>query len=149
MADLRIDIVNGAVEIPERTNSMQAVTGGLGNPVLLSLFIPPWWGNRIVDRAARYVSKLSPALQDTLTIAGAQNTIASARQALTWMEADGIASAVEITGEIASRERLDLRVAITEPNRRRSTYVYGLNWSATQAEVSPGTVPTSSNRSGA
>ena len=147
MADLRIDVVTGAVEIPEQVNSGKAVTGGLGNPVLLSLFVPPWWGNRIVDRGARYVSKLSPALQDTLTVPGAQNTIASARQALEWMVSDGVASAVEVTGEIASRNRLDLRVAVTEPNRRRSTYVYGLNWAATQAEISPDTVSTSSSRS--
>lgn len=130
MSDLYTTDLGSGPEITVNTAGTPVLTGGLDTAVYLSVFIPPFWNNRIVPAEQKYTSSISQAMQDTLTLKTARNVEESVRASLSWLLADGVATSVEIDSEIATRERLNIRIIITEPNRKRTTYRYGLNWAA-------------------
>lgn len=129
--DSVLDIVFDARKIPYST----ALSGGLSNAVYLSVFVSPWWGNRISPARSRYTSTVEELTAGTLTQRTARNVVEAIRSALRWMISDGIAQAIDVTAELNGRQRLDVRITITEPDQSRTSYAYGLNWAAQSVEV--------------
>lgn len=114
------------------------MTGGIDNAVFLSIFVAPWWHNRIAAPGARYVSRLPAAKRGVLSLRVVQDVVASVKKSLQWLTDDGIAASVSVEAEIEDRSTLHLRVVVTEPDRTRRSYVYGLNWESQEIYVVEG-----------
>lgn len=120
--------------------------GGLETAVLISLFtdrrvndseLPEWeedkrgwFGDTLSDiEGDQYGSKLwtldrAPLNSTTRTLAEAY-----ARDALSWLLEDGVASDLSVEAYIVNRDRIDLDIAITKPTEKNAVfYRFQLNW---------------------
>jgi len=106
------------------------LTGGLDSAVYLSIFVEAWWGNRIENL---YGSEVE--IGGMLSVRTARDIEEEVRASLAWLLSDGVALSVEVSTEIATKDRLNLYITIEEPNRRRTTYRYGLNWASQAVHI--------------
>lgn len=135
MSDLYVRSDGDGPEITVDIHGNPTLTGGLDSAVYLGGFVGPWWANRITPAGDQYTSAVEAAMRDVLTLRTARNVEESIRSALQWLISDGVAQSIAIESEIASRERVNVAITITEPSRRRTTYRYGLNWAAQQVHT--------------
>lgn len=128
MSDLYVRSDGDGPEISTDMFGNPTLTGGLDSAVYLSGFVGPWWANRILPAAERFISGVSVGA--SLNLRAARDVEEALRAALRWLIADGAATSVEVEAEIRNRDRLDILVTISEPNKERTRYRYGLNWAA-------------------
>lgn len=135
MGDLFVAGMNDGMEIELDPRGNPILTGGLDSSVYLSTFVGPWWGNRVADSDERFTSTVIAAMSNLLTLGAVRDVVAGVRAALNWLVVDGAAQELSVDAEIHDRSRLDLLITITEPNRRRTTYRYGLNWASQSIQI--------------
>jgi phage gp46-like protein len=101
---------------------------GLYNAVHLSLFSAAgWWGNSVSAPSERLTSQFETINTRTLTNATRLDAEEYARQALSWMIADGIAKKITVTASIPAVGMLGLVIEVEQPDRS-STIRYQVSW---------------------
>lgn len=111
-------IVNGQPEMDD----------GLQNAVFLSLFTDnAWWANSILPDNEQATSELSTLDRSVLTNKTRLDAEEYARQALSWMVSDGLASKISVSAEIVAIGVLGLIITIDQPGKQ-STVRYKINW---------------------
>lgn len=126
--------LDGADVIIDRRGN-PTMTGGLDNAVYLSVFVGPWWANRVEPAATQYISKVPEATRESLTLRAARAVAESTRSSLAWLLSFGAAQSVAVEPEITERDLLTLPVEVVEPDGTRRRLVYGLNWTAQRAQL--------------
>lgn len=111
-------IVNGQPEMDD----------GLQNAVFISLFTDKsWWANSILPDNEQTTSELSTLDRSVLTNKTRLDAEEYARQALSWMVSDGLASKISVSAEIVAIGVLGLIITIEQPGKQ-STVRYKINW---------------------
>lgn len=138
MSDLYLQPANGVADIAIDRAGNPELTGGLDNAVYLSLFVGPWWTNRIEDAGLEYRSTVPEATQNVLSVSTARNVVESAQSAVEWMIERNIAAEIDIDSNIATRDRLDLRLTVREPSGEQTEQQFALTWDAQQRATEGG-----------
>lgn len=107
---------------------------GLFTAAYISLFTNPYWGNAISDSPQRYRSELNEIFKQTVSNQTRLDAIEAAKDALQWMIDEGVASNIQVIGEIETKSRINIKISIFEPSGEETQIAYALNWQAQEVE---------------
>lgn len=104
---------------------------GLETAVTISLMSEGmWWGNSLAAEGEDVGSGFLESLRQPLTNQARLDVIEAAKASLAWLVDTGIATSVEVDGEIPSIGRLYLSITINQPVKSPATFRYTINWQA-------------------
>ena len=138
MSDIYLQPANGKADIDIQRNGNPVMTGGLDNAVYLSLFVGPWWINRIETADLQYRGEVAESAGDLLSLTTARNVVEAAEESLEWMVDRSIAAEIEVDAEIPTRDRLNLRVVVSEPGDGETESRFTLSWAQLRADLAEG-----------
>jgi len=154
MSDIRLAYkeISGAIGVHRfdvgLTGPDLATDDGLETAVLVSLFtdrraepddrlpdgsddLRGWWGDTFSDQPNdRIGSRLWLLCREKQTTAVVERAREYAKEALTWLTADGAAKSVTVEAEIATTGVLALAIEIERPDTSRVSYRYSYAWEA-------------------
>lgn len=144
MSDIAVKIVDGCFQL-DIENGDLLTEQGLETAVLISLFsdqrineeeLPPgliskrgWWGDLFADfEGDKIGSKIWILDRSKNSLETLAQLETYAKECLAWMITDGVASSIEVEGEIDedNNQQINLSISITRPSGE--TDIFGIIW---------------------